>query len=288
MQFELYSTLALILATGLIALAYLIRVFFKGHAHSDRVSKQGASSLLSKEMMEGAYWFLQPLGRFLIFCRITPNQVSWSSLILGMIAGTCLAFGHFGSGAVFATVSALLDSLDGMVARKTGLASDAGEVLDAAVDRYAEFFFLGGLVVYYREVPVLLLLALAALTGAFMVSYSTAKAEALHIKVPKGNMRRPERAVYLTLGAALCPVTIPYFEAVRELPIPIGHPMVVALCLVAVLGNISAVERLWAIAKEIRVREALAKRQSAVTSAALDASGEETVSQDHSIHVKKL
>jgi len=62
----------------------------------------------------------------------------------------------------------------------------------------------------------------------------------------------------------------------------------VALCLVAVLGNISAVERLWAIAKEIRVREALAKRQSAVTSAALDASGEETVSQDHSIHIKKL
>jgi phosphatidylglycerophosphate synthase len=285
MQFELISTLTLILVTGLIALAYTIRVFFKGHAHSDRVNKQGASALLSKEMMEGAYWFLQPLGRFLIYCRITPNQVSWSSLLLGMVAGTCLAFGHFGSGAVFATISALLDSLDGIVARKTGLASDAGEVLDAAVDRYAEFFFLGGLIIYYREIPVLLVVTLIALTGAFMVSYSTAKAEALNVKVPKGNMRRPERAVYLTLGAALCPITIPYFESVREFSIPIGHPMVIALCLVGVLGNISAVERLWAIAKEIRVREALVKSE-ALRKALVEE--ENSVAAENSVSPKSL
>ena len=256
MEFELVTTLGLMVAVALIALAYCARVILKGPAHFSRVEKQGGSALLSKELMEGAYWFLQPLGKFLIFCRVTPNQVSWFSLVLGLIAGACLAFGHFGSGAVFATISALLDSLDGIVARNTGLASDAGEVLDAAVDRYAEFFFLGGLAIYYREVPVLLALALLALMGAYMVSYSTAKAEALHISVPKGNMRRPERAVYLTLGAALCPVTIPYFEAVRDFPIAIGHPMVIALCLVAVLGNFSAVERLWAIAKQIRIREA--------------------------------
>ena len=279
MRFELITTLALIVAVALVALAYAARVFLKGPAHYHRIEKQGGSLLLSKEVMEGAYWFLQPLGKFLIFCRVSPNQVSWSSLLLGIVAGACLAFGHFGSGAVFATISALLDSLDGIVARNTGLASDAGEVLDAAVDRYAEFFFIGGLAVYYREIPILLILCLFAFMGAFMVSYSTAKAEALHIEVPKGNMRRPERSVYLILGAALCPVTIPYFESVRELPIAIGHPMIIALCLIAVLGNVSAVERLWSIAKQIRIRESLQRSEVAVQN-----EPETEASSDNSIH----
>jgi CDP-diacylglycerol--glycerol-3-phosphate 3-phosphatidyltransferase len=267
MYFDLFTTLALMGAAAVVGLIYLLRVAMKGRAQFDRVDKQGGSALLAKEVMEGAYWFLQPLGKFLILCRVTPNQVSWMSLVLGLIAGACFAFGHFGSGAAFATISALLDALDGMVARATGMQSDAGEVLDAAVDRYAEFFFLAGLAIYYREIPVLFILTLLAFLGCFMVSYSSAKSEALHIDVPKGNMRRPERALYLILGAALSPVTIPWFEATRELPIPIGHPMVVALCLVAVLANISAVERFWAIAKAIRVREA--EQKAAALSASL-------------------
>jgi CDP-diacylglycerol---glycerol-3-phosphate 3-phosphatidyltransferase len=174
---------------------------------------------------------------------------------LGFLAGGFLAAGHFGFGAIFATISGLLDSLDGMVARISGVASDAGEVLDAAVDRYVEFFFLSGLVIYYREILVLQVLSLLALLGSFMVSYSTAKAEALQINAPKGSMRRPERAVYLTLGAALSAVTIPWLETYRELSIPIGYPMVMALGLVALVANVSAIERFWAIAKAIRFRE---------------------------------
>jgi phosphatidylglycerophosphate synthase len=252
-----------------IGLAYSVRVFLKGRAESDRVNRQGGSALLSKSLMEGAYWSLQPVGRFLVAIGVTPNQISWASLVFSVLAGACLAVGHFGFGAGFATISALLDALDGMVARLAGVASDAGEVLDTTVDRYAEFFFLGGLVIYYREIPVLVILALFALVGSFMVSYSTAKAEALRIEPPKGSMRRPERALYLTLGAALSPITIPWFEAIREFPVPIGHPMVIALGLVAVLANLSAVERLWAISRAVRIREAdqLAARQAAAAGA---------------------
>ena len=39
-----------------------------------------------------------------------------------------------------------------------------------------------------------------------MVSYSTAKAEALGVEPPRGAMRRQERAVYFVLGAALVPI----------------------------------------------------------------------------------
>src|SRR5438067_1500181 len=140
MSFDLLYTLVLLGIAALLALAYGLRVLMRGRARSDRVDRQGGSSLLSQEIMEGAYWFFQPLGRLLIFIGVTPNQVSWASLAFGLLAGVCLAFGHFGFGAVFATISAVLDSLDGIVARVTGVASDAGEVLDASVDRYVEFF----------------------------------------------------------------------------------------------------------------------------------------------------
>lgn len=255
MNFDLILTVGLFVVAGVLALAYLLRVFFKGQAHFDRVDRQGGSALLSKQVMEGAYWCMQPLARLLVFLKITPNQLSCASFFLGLVAGGCLSVGHFGSAAVFSAISALLDSLDGMVARMTGLASDAGEVLDAAVDRYAEFFFVGGLVIYYRSVPILMGVALLALLGSFMVSYSTAKAEALQVDPPKGSMRRPERALYLTLGAAFSPVTIPWWEKIPEFPVPVGHPMVFALSLVAVMANVSAIERLWAIAKAIRYRE---------------------------------
>lgn len=263
MNVDLILTIGLFVVAGVLVSAYMLRVLFKGQAHFDRVDRQGGSAFLSKQVMEGAYWCLQPLARLLVFLRISPNQLSWASFFLGLLAGACLSVGHFGSAAVFSAISALLDSLDGMVARMSGLASDAGEVLDAAVDRFAEFFFIGGLVIYYRSVPVLMGLALLALLGSFMVSYSTAKAEALDVDPPKGSMRRPERAVYLTLGAALSPVTIPWLEVIPEFSVPVGHPMVFALGLVAVMANVSAVERLWAIAKVLRQRERMTQRKSA-------------------------
>ncbi|MBC7692675.1 MAG: CDP-alcohol phosphatidyltransferase family protein [Methylotenera sp.] len=271
--FDRAYTLLLMVLAGVVAAAYAVRVKLKGRVRYDRVDRQGGSALLSKGLMEMAYWSMQPVARLLVFFHVTPNRISWASLVFGLLAGACLAYGHFGFGAGFAAVSGFLDSLDGMVARLTGVSSDAGEILDATVDRYVEFFFVGGLVIYYREIPVLQILALLALIGSFMVSYSTAKAEALHIDPPKGSMRRPERAVYLTLGAALSPITIQMFETYRDFAVPVGHPMVMALGLVAVVANVSAVERLWAVAKIIRIREqdaAEAKRLEAI--AALTAS----------------
>lgn len=267
-SYNLKSTLFLLGAVAVLTVAYAVRLLFKGRAHFARVDKQGGSSLLSKGVMEMAYWWLQPMARALVALGVTPNMISWASLAFGLLAGVCLAFGHFGFGGGFALVSGFLDSLDGMVARLTGASSDAGEVLDATVDRYAEAFFISGLVLYYRDIPVLQVLALLALMGSFMVSYSSAKAEALRVDPPKGSMRRPERAFYLTLGAVLSPITIAEYEYVRDYPIAIGFPMVIALGLIAVLANASAIERMAAIAKEMRRRESDALARQAALAAA--------------------
>lgn len=266
--YDIVNTVALLVLFAVVSLAYSVRIILRGRANYDRVNRQGGSVLLGKGLMEMAYWGLQPVARLLVFLHITPNQLSWASLVFGGIAGTSLAYGYFGFAALFATYSALLDSLDGIVARMTEVASDAGEVLDAAVDRYVEFFFLAGAVLYYGQVPVLQVLALFALMGSFMVSYSTAKAEALHIPPPPGIMRRPERAFYLTLGAALSPISIPWLDAQLNPPIAIGYPFALAVFVIAVLANISAIERLWTIGRAMREREMQAAE--AATAESLD------------------
>ena len=105
-----------------LAAAYGLRLAKKGRVHSDRIDRLGGSRLLNKGTMEWTHWVLEPVAKFLVLLRITPNQVSWTSLSFGLLAGACLALGHFGFGAIFALISGLLDCLDGMVARKIGRA----------------------------------------------------------------------------------------------------------------------------------------------------------------------
>lgn len=256
----IYSFLLLSVA-AILVLSYSVKMLFRGKAQFDRVDREGGSALLGKGIMEMAYWGLQPVGDFFILLGFSPNAISFLSLFFGALTGIALANGHFGSAGFFCTICSLLDSVDGIVARKTGKASDAGEVVDAAVDRYVEFFFFAGLIYYYHEIPWLVVLALAALLGSFMVSYSTAKAEALHVTPPRGYMRRTERAVYLTLGAVLAPISIQSFEmnfhytSVGLYPTDVGYPMVFALFVVAIFANWSAFIRLRAVANEVKGRK---------------------------------
>ena len=230
---------------GVVAVLYGARVLVRGVAKFERVEKDKGSPLLGASVMQMGYWALDFLGRGLSALGATANGISLASLALGAGAGVALAFGHFGVGALLAVMSALGDTLDGIVARLQGTASDAGEVLDAAVDRYEEFFFLGGIVVHVRQSALGVSLVLFALLGSFMVSYATAKAEALRAVVPRGAMRRPERAAYLIIGAGLTPILAPFLASHLGSPSWLLElPALAAVGLVALVANISAVQRL--------------------------------------------
>jgi|HubBroStandDraft_2_1064218.scaffolds.fasta_scaffold253461_1 CDP-diacylglycerol--glycerol-3-phosphate 3-phosphatidyltransferase len=252
---DLACSVGLVLILGLLAAAYAVRVVASGAASFDRVKRDKGSVLFGARAMQMGYWGLDPIGRGLAALGVSANFISATSLVLGLGAAVGIAFGHFGVAAAFAVVSSLCDALDGMVARHTKTSSESGEVLDATIDRYVEFSFLGGLAIHEHDRPVWLGVALAAILGSFMVSYATAKAEAMGVEAPRGVMRRPERAVYLTLGAASCPFTALWVA--RGGPGWAGEaPMIAATILVAVVGNISAVRRLTSIARSLRGRAA--------------------------------
>jgi phosphatidylglycerophosphate synthase len=248
---DLALSLTFVSVLGLAGAAYGVRVIARGRAKHSRIEREGESALLGKGPMEMMYWFMQPVGHAALKLGITANMMTAMSLMLGLVAGVALAFGHFGIAAVIATVSAAGDALDGWIARETGTSSNAGEVFDAAVDRYVELAFLGGLAFYFRADALILVLAILALGGSFMVSYATAKAEAMQVTAPRGAMRRTERAVYLTAAIAVTPI----FQALSHGAWWWVAPIAFALALVGVVGNASATRRLSLVAAALRERD---------------------------------
>lgn len=230
------------------AAAYGVRVMVWGVARSERVAKIGGTALVGQELMDWTYWAMSPIVRGLTAMRITPNMLTWTACILGFGAGIALALGWFGLATALATWSTLGDILDGQVARMTNTGSDRGELLDAAVDRYTEFAFLGGLVIFYRTQVWLMVLTLFALCASFMISYTSAKAEALQVNAPRGLMRRHERATYLITGAGLTALLGDWIAAHR---LPSTTPMIAGLLAVALIGNAAAVIRLYRIGQAL-------------------------------------
>ena len=252
---DLYLSIVLISLFFGLAFVYAGRALLIGRVAHARTEADGGSIFVNKAAMEMVYWVIDPFISFIAALRITPNMVTLGSLIPAAGAGVAIGFGYFGLGALLAITAAIGDIIDGLLARKTGLMSDAGEVVDAAVDRYGEMFLFGGLVYYYRGHDQVLFIVLLALVGSFMVSYATAKAEALGVPAPRGAMRRAERGTYLMAGSAFTPIASTLFAnspslALRELPI------ILSLTIVAVVANISVVQRLAAIAAMLRARDA--------------------------------
>jgi CDP-diacylglycerol--glycerol-3-phosphate 3-phosphatidyltransferase len=254
---DLAFSLTLAATTLVVAVAYAGRVSRAGAAKHSRIDRAGSSPLLGKSAMEMGYWAMRPAARACVAMGVSANAVSLASLALAGLAGLALGAGAFGVGAALSLLSSAGDAIDGMIARDTGTASEAGEVLDAAVDRYAELFFFGGIAYLERFDGFTLGLTLAATAGAIMVSYSTAKAEALHVVAPRGAMRRQERAVYLVVGTALVPIAAAVCQR-AALPMWIARaPLVAVLAVVAIVGNVSAVRRLRAVAEAVRRPEPL-------------------------------
>ncbi len=253
---DLVSSLILVAMVCTVGVIYAVAALARSRMRTTRLEGHGGV-LLGRGVMEAAYAMMRPLVWLLLTLRVTPNMVTGFSLVPALASAVAVGMGHFGFGALLATVSAFCDMLDGILARELKSGSEAGELFDAAVDRYVEFFLLAGLVVYFRSTPVIQIVALAALIGSFMVSYATAKAEALDVPPPKGAMRRAERAVYLLAGCTLVPLAALVLSPARPgALVPLGPEITVeaAMLIVAAVTNVSSVRRLRRIAEAVRTR----------------------------------
>lgn len=148
-----------------------------------------------------------PVGDFLVRRKIRPNTITTIGTICTLIAGAIFASGHIRTAGWFLGLTALFDVLDGTVARRTGTSSVFGAFYDSTLDRVSDGALLGGLVVFYAINPVhhsvpLMVITLLGLIGAFLTSYTRARAESLGVDAKVGLLQRPERITLLSAPQA--------------------------------------------------------------------------------------
>ena len=145
--------------------------------------------------------------------RVTPNALTASGVLLCGIASVLVLFEDrnelvfYWLAALVFVVGSLLDILDGALARAGGKTTPFGAFLDSTTDRISEGLMLTAIayVLARHHHPVFVAVAMAAVAGSFLVSYTRAKAEALGLRGDVGIGSRAERVVVITAGLVLAP-----------------------------------------------------------------------------------
>ena len=179
---------------------------------------------MSKTVIEGLVSvhinrrFSGPLARLLSRTSITPNQVSFFSVLVAIASLSLFITGHNVWAGIAAQTSAIVDGIDGDLARIKNKMSPFGGFLDAILDRYSDFAILGGLTFWairfedrFDDVTVVAV-GLAALLGSFVISYSRSRAELSFGKPFTGLIAslgsRDERLLVVMIGSVAGPGTM--------------------------------------------------------------------------------
>jgi CDP-diacylglycerol--glycerol-3-phosphate 3-phosphatidyltransferase len=164
--------------------------------------------LLPDWIKNGYLRLIDPVANWLVKRGVHPNTITVVGTLCTVVGGIIYATGHIRTGGFFLGITALFDVLDGTVARRSNKSSTFGAFLDSTLDRLADGFVLGGLAVFYATSQVhgsvpLMITALLGLVGAFLTSYTRARAESLGLDAKVGLLQRPERVVLLSAPQAL-------------------------------------------------------------------------------------
>ena len=185
------------------------------------------------------YRLIDPIVAWMVGRRIHPNLLTTLGFLCVVGAGVLYHLDHVRWAGLLVLLGGMWDIFDGQVARVSGMASKFGSFYDSTLDRISEIVVFLGLLSLYnsygRELgDVWMVYALfLAMGGSLMVSYTRARAEGLGLDCKVGFMQRPERVVLLGLGSLS-------FGLMWG-----GLVLKVVIVVVAVLTNVTAVQRIW-------------------------------------------
>jgi CDP-diacylglycerol---glycerol-3-phosphate 3-phosphatidyltransferase len=186
---------------------------------------------------------VEPAGRWLVARGIHPDVMT----LVGTAGATGFALwliptGHLFAASLIVWGFAMLDVLDGAMARARGVTSPFGGVLDSVGDRLVDGAVFAGITWWAaaNDHWVLVALALLCLVTGQLISYIKARAEAAGLRADGGLVERAER---LILGLAGCGFT----------GLGVWWALDVALWLLAVGSVVTVGQRMvavWASARE--------------------------------------
>jgi CDP-diacylglycerol---glycerol-3-phosphate 3-phosphatidyltransferase len=144
---------------------------------------------------------------------VTPNVLTTTGVSLCLAAAVLVPFEDHGrllffwlAAGVF-VVGSVLDILDGALARVGGKSTPFGAFIDSTTDRVGEGAMLAAIALVFSRhgKDWAVVVAVAAVVGSFLVSYTRARAEALGLSGTVGLGSRAERVVVITAGLVFAP-----------------------------------------------------------------------------------
>jgi CDP-diacylglycerol---glycerol-3-phosphate 3-phosphatidyltransferase len=156
---------------------------------------------------KGYLRLVDPVADWLVRWHVHPNTITIFGTLCTVAGGVIYGAGHIRTAGWFLGLTALFDVLDGTVARRSNRSSTFGAFLDSTLDRIADGAVMAGLATFYALNPVhrnlpMMIVCLLGLIGAFLTSYTRARAEALGIDAKVGMLQRPERVTLLSAPQA--------------------------------------------------------------------------------------
>lgn len=201
--------------------------------------------LLNKHWVSGFETVIEPIAKFLINLRVHPLVVTFSGLVISILAFNFFRQGYFFFAGVMVVLAGVCDMLDGRLARETNRISKFGALMDSTIDRYSEvLLFLGLAIFFYDKHSHVIYPIISAITGSFMVSYTRARAGGLGIECKVGLMKREERITYLAIGSLL--------GAIPGIGI---YFVIVTIWFIAIFANITVIQRVVFIRNELKKLE---------------------------------
>jgi CDP-diacylglycerol--glycerol-3-phosphate 3-phosphatidyltransferase len=200
----------------------------------EQASEEKKQVTLTDQMRLRFRRVLDPIGAFLNRIGLMPNTMTILGLLGNTVGAVFLAQGRMTIGGLIILAMGPVDALDGTMARLRGEPSEFGAFVDSVTDRYSELVIFGGLLIFYVQQGnwTAAVVTYLAASGSVLVSYVRARASSLGYDTKVGILTRMER--YLVLAPTLV----------------LGYPMV-GLWIIAILANVTALQRIWDIRRQI-------------------------------------
>ena len=145
---------------------------------------------------------LTPIGVSLRRTGVTADMVTVTGIVMATAASVAIATGFLRVGFFLLILTGIPDALDGAVAKASGTSSLRGAFFDSVSDRLTDALLFGGIAWFLvdTEQGHIMMLPVAVMSLAMLVSYQRAKAESLGYDAKGGLMERAERFIVLAFG----------------------------------------------------------------------------------------
>jgi CDP-diacylglycerol--glycerol-3-phosphate 3-phosphatidyltransferase len=148
---------------------------------------------------------VDPIARGVARLGLSPTVITLIGAAIGISGAVLISLGYLAVGCAVMGFGALLDILDGVLARLTGSETIRGALLDSFTDRIGEIAVWSGLAYYLgtKGEAALVMLTILGICGSLVIPYVRAKAESFGVDGKGGLMGRAERLLLFGFGVGL-------------------------------------------------------------------------------------